>query len=222
MEPNLEITECRRCARLVAWREKVRVEKVLRFSDEEYWGKPVPSFGRIDSEVLIVGLAPAAHGANRTGRMFTGDRSGEWLYRTLHQFGFCNRAISLHREDDLTLNNCRITAVAHCAPPQNRLTKDEITRCHGYLENEVTMMPNLKVIVALGQIAFTQILPFYFPSRALIRFQHGLELIAAKGTCIIASYHPSQQNTFTKRLTEDMFHGIFRRVNYHLTKRETT
>jgi uracil-DNA glycosylase family 4 len=186
--------------------------KTRRFAEEEYWGKPVPSFGTSTAELLIVGLAPAAHGANRTGRMFTGDRSGEWLYETLHKYGFANQSASTHSGDGLELINARITAVAHCAPPQNKLTRDEIVACREFLQAEFRMCRSVRVIIALGRIAYMEVLRSY---KSLIdgrpvAFAHGIRVPCTNGRIIIGSYHPSQQNTFTGRLTREMFHSIFR------------
>ncbi|RMF63611.1 MAG: uracil-DNA glycosylase [Calditrichaeota bacterium] len=212
---NREITGCRKCARLVAWREQVARDKVRRFAAENYWGKPVPGFGDPDARLLIVGLAPAAHGANRTGRMFTGDRSGEWLYRSLHRFGFANQAEARDRDDGLRLSGCYITAALRCAPPQNKPTADERRNCFPYLCQEVALLHNLKVVVALGRLAFDTSVKMLreLGHDAFARkpvFGHGAE-VAAGEMVLLASYHPSQQNTFTGKLTEAMFDAIFRR-----------
>ncbi|HUK91708.1 MAG TPA: uracil-DNA glycosylase, partial [Blastocatellia bacterium] len=148
------IVTCRACPRLVEWREAVAREKVRRFQDQDYWGKPVPSFGDPRARLLILGLAPAAHGANRTGRMFTGDSSGDWLYRALHRAGFANKSEARHREDGLVLTDCYISAVLHCAPPANKPARDEIHNCREYIANELELLGNLRLIVALGRIAF--------------------------------------------------------------------
>lgn len=205
-----EVAACRLCPRLVAWREQVAREKVKRHREEEYWGAPVPSFGPADGEMLILGLAPAAHGANRTGRMFTGDRSGEWLYRALYLHGFATRAESVSRDDGLLLRNCRISAVAHCAPPANKLAAAEIRSCAAHLERELALMRRLRLIVALGRTAFERALVHSAAPSA--RFAHGAEVRLTDGRILLASYHPSQQNTFTGRLTAPMFHRIFRRA----------
>jgi len=215
---NNDIIRCISCRRLVEWRERVACEKVRRFRDEKYWGKPVPSFGSYLARLLLVGLAPAAHGANRTGRMFTGDRSGDWLFRSLHGYGFCNSGISRGVEDGLELDNTRITAVAHCAPPGNRLLREEISECSAFFERERRMMPNISVVVALGRIAFDSV-SGYFPSSdtgARPKFSHGFEYRTSGGILVIASYHPSQQNTFTGRLTREMFDSIFERARGEL------
>lgn len=212
---NKKIISCRRCPRLVEWREKVAKEKVARFRDETYWGKPVTGFGDPDPRLLIVGLAPAAHGANRTGRMFTGDRSGEWLYGTLHKFQFANKPISSSSNDDLELNGCYITAVVRCAPPANKPTKDETENCQPYLIEELKMFKRVRVIVALGKIAFDWTIDSLEKlgeknSGARPKFAHGATYQITKKLALIASYHPSQQNTFTGKLTHPMFDSIFR------------
>ncbi len=215
-----EIAACRLCPRLVEWRERIAREKVKRHREEEYWGAPVPSFGPIDAALLVIGLAPAAHGANRTGRMFTGDRSGEWLYRALHLHGFASRGVSVSRDDGLVLRDCRITAVAHCAPPGNKLAPEEIRACSGYLAREIALMRRLRLIVALGGTAFARALTHAGARPA--RFAHGAEVPLPGGRILLASYHPSQQSTFTGRLTEEMFHRIFRRARTILQSKERT
>jgi uracil-DNA glycosylase family 4 len=208
------ICECNRCPRLVKWREQVARERVARYRDCEYWGKPVPSFGKISGRLLIVGLAPAAHGGNRTGRMFTGDRSGDWLYRSLHKFGFASQPVSMDRDDGLELVDCYITAVIHCAPPANKPDPKEISNCRNYLIQELEFLHRIRVIVTLGRLAFDQILTL-LPSRGLKKrplFHHGLELELDREIRLLASYHPSQQNTFTGKLTELMFDAIFQKA----------
>ncbi len=217
------IVACNDCERLRTWCKKVAVEKRKSFLDDTYWGKPVPSFGDTNAQVLIVGLAPAAHGANRTGRMFTGDNSGLWLYRALYEHGFSNRENSQHSKDDLVLTNVYITAVVHCAPPDNKPSKDELNRCSQYLDQELMVMKNMKVIVALGSIAWNALFEIakdkYFatPSGRMNwiskkeKFGHGVVTQLGPYT-LIGSYHPSQQNTFTKRLTKEMFDNIFTKV----------
>ena len=214
---NKKIVSCRRCPRLVEWCEKVAREKTARFLGEDYWGKPVPGFGDPRARVLIVGLAPAAHGANRTGRMFNGDRSGEWLYGTLHKFQFSSRPASLSADDDLKLNDCYITAAVRCAPPGNKPMKDEIESCQRYLLSELDIFADLRVIVALGKIAFDWTIVSLetleirkFDHRP--KFAHGAKSQVNEKLTLIASYHPSQQNTFTGRLTKPMFESIFREV----------
>lgn len=209
-----EIARCTRCPRLVGHRTEVAVKKTRRFADDTYWGRPVPSFGDQRARLLVVGLAPAAHGANRTGRMFTGDRSGEWLYRALYRAGFANQAHATHTHDGLRLKDCLITAVVHCAPPLNKPTRDEMAQCQTYLLDELRRLHRLRVIVALGQIAFRACLrtrnELGLPNpRPLPSFGHGCLVEFEDGVALIGSYHPSQQNTFTKRLTEPMLDRVF-------------
>jgi uracil-DNA glycosylase family 4 len=209
---NDELIECRRCPRLVAWREEVAVTKRAAFRDSDYWGRPVPGFGDPAARLVIVGLAPAAHGANRTGRMFTGDRSGDWLFRALHRAGFANQAEAVDRADGLEINDCYITAMVHCAPPDNKPTAEERTTCGAWLDRELDLLAAARVIVTLGQLAYNQVLRRYGPDapRPRPRFGHGRQVhIGGGGPLVIASYHPSQQNTFTGRLTEDMLDEIF-------------
>ena len=175
-----KIVRCRLCPRLVEWRERVAGEKVRRFRTEDYWGRPVPAFGQLNAEMVVIGLAPAAHGANRTGRLFTGDRSGEWLYDTLYQFGFANQPVSVNRNDGLMLNDCLITAVLRCAPPKNKPLPEEINICRKYLREELQLALNKRVIVALGQIAFRTFLTIWHemtgdPVIKKLKFCHGGE-----------------------------------------------
>ena len=229
-----EIVECALCPRLVEWRRKVSIEKVKRFQDQEYWGKPLPSFGREGARLFIIGLAPAAHGGNRTGRMFTGDRSGDWLYRALHRAGFANQYESVNRNDGLELIDAYITAVIHCAPPDNKPLPEEIKNCRPYLLREIDALKEIRVVVALGHLAFDTALSLFqseflqqksnaspFPSKkvkairqAKPRFSHGAEASLHNGITLIASYHPSQQNTFTGRLTEEMLDEVFNRARF--------
>jgi uracil-DNA glycosylase len=224
MEPNEEfrkleeqIVLCRRCSRLVEWRERVAIEKVRRFNTEDYWGRPVPAFGQPDGELVVIGLAPAAHGGNRTGRLFTGDRSGEWLYDALYQFGFANQAESINKNDGLQLHNCLITAVLRCAPPKNRPLPEEIVNCREYLHKELQLALSKRIIVTLGQIAFNAFLKTWHetgevPIDQKLKFRHGGEWILPGGIILISSYHPSQQNTQTGKLTRPMFYEIFRQA----------
>lgn len=205
-----EIVGCTRCPRLVEWRERVAVEKRAAFSDQEYWGRPVPGFGDPEARLVVVGLAPAAHGANRTGRMFTGDRSGEWLYGALHRAGFATRAASEHRDDGLRLTGAYVTAGVRCAPPQNRPTTEERDRCLPYLERELALLEP-RVTVALGAFAYG-IVATLAGLRPRPAFGHGVEAALPGGRTLLCSYHPSQRNTFTGRLTEPMFDGVFRRA----------
>ncbi len=220
------IVNCRQCPRLVVWREKIADEKRRQFMDDTYWGKAVPSFGDYQAQFLIVGLAPAAHGANRTGRMFTGDRSGDWLYRALYKVGFANQPTSTDINDGLTLTNCLITATCHCAPPQNKLTAEEIRTCRPFLMREFAALRNLKVILALGKIAFDGVLKTLQEetgeSPGKYTFGHGVEYLLPGNRVLLGSYHPSQQNTFTGRLTEPMFDAIFSRACTLLASTEST
>jgi len=213
------IIQCRRCPRLVEYREQVAREKRRRYQNWHYWGSPLPGFGDPLGRLLIVGLAPAAHGGNRTGRMFTGDRSGEWLIRTLHRFGFANQPQSIHREDGLALRNCFITAIIRCAPPKNRPQKEEIESCRPYLAEEIALLKNIRVMAALGQIAFHGLLKASFSETKPpdeMKFGHGHTYPLPDSKILIASYHPSQQNTQTGRLTGPMFESIFEHVRSHL------
>jgi uracil-DNA glycosylase family 4 len=209
------VMACRRCPRLVTHREVVAREKVARFRAWNYWGRPVPSFGDARARILVVGLAPAAHGANRTGRMFTGDESGRWLYRALHGAGLATRPVSEHRTDGLRLRDTWITAVARCAPPANRPTPAEIAACRPFLVEELRLLRRLRVVVVLGQVAHAGLLAAYradgraLPS-PLPRFTHGVRHRLPDGVWLLCSYHPSQQNTFTGRLTRPMLDGVFR------------
>lgn len=218
---NQQIIECARCPRLVEYCQQVAAEKRRAFLDWIYWGRPVPNFGSAPAHLLIVGLAPAAHGANRTGRMFTGDRSGEWLYRALHKAGFANQAVSTHADDGLALIDCAITAVCHCAPPDNKPLPEEIAHCQEWLGASIDVC-RPKVFVALGQIAY-QAMIREARRRAWLpqpppKFGHGTSFSLADGRSLIASYHPSQQNTFTGKLTEAMFDGVFAEARRRLEK----
>lgn len=212
-ELQSRIVACRLCPRLVRWREMVAREKVKRFAHEEYWGKPNPGFGDPNAHLLLVGLAPAAHGGNRTGRMFTGDNSGNWLYRALHKAGLANHSESVNRNDGLKLTDCYITATLRCAPPQNRPTPKEILTCEPYLLEEIRLLKNVLVVVGLGRIGFEAALHAYreigrieYAKRP--KFAHCASYRMGDFT-FIASFHPSQQNTFTGKLTEPMFDRVF-------------
>ena len=217
------IIRCTLCPRLVAWREKVAREKAPRFIEVNYWGKPNPSFGDPDARLLLVGLAPAAHGGNRTGRMFTGDRSGDWLYRALHKFGFANQATSISRDDGLQLDDCYITATARCAPPLNKLLPKEVQNCRPYLLNELQLLKNVRVIVALGKVGFDAVVDSFrtlelTPLTKRPAFNHCAEYALNNRQTLLASFHPSQQNTFTGKLTEEMLDAVFRRARALIKK----
>ena len=208
---DAEVSACRLCPRLVAWREQVAAEKRAAFRGDEYWGRGVPGFGPPDARILVVGLAPAAHGANRTGRMFTGDRSGDWLYRAMHAAGLASQPESSNREDGLRLIDARITSVVRCAPPDNKPTTAERDNCLPFLRRELAALPNLRVIVALGAYAWQNIAR-ELNIRPRPRFAHGLEVEAQRNLTVICSYHPSQRNTFTGLLTNQMLANIFTRA----------
>jgi len=212
-----EVIRCRKCPRLVRHRERIALVKTRRFESEEYWGKPVPGFGASRARLLVVGLAPAAHGGNRTGRVFTGDRSGDWLYEALHRFAFATSPHSVSRDDGLRLEEAYISAVARCAPPDNKPTREEMETCRSYLVRELVALEDVRVVVALGRIAFDGFLAAWRelgrePGRPRPRFSHGSEHRLEPGVTLLGSYHPSQQNTFTGKLTRSMFHQVFRRA----------
>ena len=213
-----EITSCRRCPRLVAWREQVAEERRTAFRDEEYWGRPVPGFGDPGARLLVLGLAPAAHGGNRTGRVFTGDRSGDWLYAALWRAGYANQPTSRHRDDGLRLRGCWVSAAVRCAPPANKPTPGERDACTPYLAREVALLTEVAVVVALGRfawdVAWSVLRPGLRPRPA---FAHLAETalpddVAGRPRRLLGSFHPSQQNTFTGRLTEPMFDAVFARA----------
>jgi uracil-DNA glycosylase len=206
-----EVVSCRACPRLVAWREQVAREKRAAFRDEEYWGRPVPGFGDPDATLLIIGLAPAAHGANRTGRMFTGDRSGDFLYAALHRAGYANQPTSVRRGDGLALTGAYITAPVRCAPPANKPTPEERERCRPFLRRELALLTRVRVIVVLGQFAY-QVTTAELGPVPRPRFAHGAEIPLPDGRDIVCSYHVSQQNTFTGKLTPAMLDAVFERA----------
>jgi len=214
-ELNARVTSCRRCPRLVAWRERVAREKRAAFQDENYWGKPLPGFGDLKARVLICGLAPAAHGGNRTGRMFTGDRSGDWLFAALYRSGFANQATSRFRDDGLRLKDCYITACVRCCPPANKPTPEEAANCRPYLIEELQTLPNIRVIVCLGAFAWHGVLNALGVIGIRIsprpRFFHGCEADIGPYQ-LLGCYHPSQQNTFTGKLTTPMFNAVWLRA----------
>jgi uracil-DNA glycosylase len=206
-----QIEGCRACPRLVAWREQVAIERRPAFRDEEYWGRPVAGFGERRARIVVVGLAPAAHGANRTGRVFTGDRSGDWLFASMHRVGLANQPTSVSRDDGLALSGVFVTAAVRCAPPANRPRPDERDRCLPYLEAELAVVGPIRVVVALGQFAY-DVVSRVLDIRPRPRFGHGVEAAARDGLTVLCSFHPSQQNTFTGKLTAPMTDAIFRRA----------
>ena len=214
---NREVVACRKCPRLVAYRETIAREKRRAYRDCEYWGKPVPGFGDRDARVLIMGLAPGAHGSNRTGRPFTGDASGNFMYPVLYETGFANQPTATDRNDGLELRDVYITAAARCAPPDNKPLPEELANCAPYLDREIQGLKKLKVVVALGKIGFDAYLN-YLKRRGLLRvkglyvFGHGAKYDLPDGTTLLASYHPSNQNTQTGKLTRKMFVEIFKQA----------
>ena len=212
------VVRCRRCPRLVEWRERVAAEKRAAFAAWDYWGRPVPGFGDPEAAILIVGLAPAAHGANRTGRMFTGDRSGDFLYAALHRAGLVNLAQSTARDDGLMLDGVYITAAVRCAPPANKPSADERDNCRAFLERELEILRTVQVVLALGGYAFGHVLRILRDRGCPVptpvpRFTHGQEVdLGREGPAVLGSYHPSQQNTFTGRLTPAMLDAALARA----------
>jgi uracil-DNA glycosylase len=211
------VVACRRCPRLVRHREATAAAPPRRYHGERYWARPLPGFGDSRARVLVMGLAPAAHGGNRTGRMFTGDRSGEWLYRALHAAGFASAPESRHRDDDLRLRDAYITAAARCAPPGNKPTPAELARCQPFLLEELRRLKGVRVVVALGKIGWDAYLRARRAMgapvpRPLPRFGHGAQAEMPDGVILLGSFHPSQQNTFTGRLTRPMLNTVFRRA----------
>jgi len=219
---NREIEACRQCPRLIDHCEEVARTKRRAYLDESYWGGPVSNFGDHQAELLLVGLAPGAHGANRTGRMFTGDRSGDWLFKALHKAGFANQPESTHSRDGLKLTGCAITNICHCAPPQNKPTRQEVLTCQNWFEQLVEQLP-LKVFLAFGSIAWRGVIDFMRDTGAyegpIPKFGHGATFRFDDGRTLLGSYHPSQQNTFTGKLTEPMFNSVFRKANRILGRR---
>lgn len=214
-ELNTEVISCRKCQRLVAWREEVADIKRKAYMDWDYWGKPVPGFGDPNAQVLVVGLAPGAHGSNRTGRQFTGDASGNFLFPALHRAGFASQAEAISRDDDLKLKDMYITASGRCAPPKNKPTSEELNNCQPYLEREIEILQP-KVIVCLGRVAFERILRIYSEPKAGKKFAHGTTFRLEAGPWLVCSYHPSQQNTLTGKLTVEMFDAMWVQVKSHL------
>jgi len=208
---NQEIISCRKCPRLVEWREEVAVVKRKAYKDEEYWGKPVPGFGDPQARVLVVGLAPGAHGSNRTGRQFTGDTSGGFLFPALYRAGFANQASAESRNDGLILKDMYITASGRCAPPKNKPTSEELNNCQPYLERELEILKP-KVIVCLGKIGFDRIRKIFSVNGASAKFGHGATYQLENGIWLLSSYHPSQQNTLTGKLTVEMLDDIWEKA----------
>jgi uracil-DNA glycosylase family 4 len=208
---NATIINCRRCPRLVAWREEVARTKRRAYLDWDYWGKPVPGFGDARARVLVVGLAPGAHGSNRTGRQFTGDASGGFLFPALYRAGFASQPDSVSRDDGLQLRDMYLTAAARCAPPGNKPAAEELDRCQPYLEREIELL-GPQVIVALGRVAFDRVLRIVSPGARPGKFAHGEAFRLEDGPWLVCSYHPSRQNTQTGRLTAEMFASVWERV----------
>ncbi len=210
---HAQITACRRCQRLTEWRERVACEKRRAFRDQIYWGKGVPGFGDVQARVLVLGLAPGAHGSNRTGRMFTGDSSGDFLYIALHRAGFANQPHSTHLQDGLELTDIYISAVCRCAPPDNKPERSEIETCQPFLLEEMALLTRVQGYVALGRVAFERLLAIEGVNGRSAEFAHGAFLTLGSGRpWLLASYHPSRQNTQTGRLTAAMFDTIWVRV----------
>jgi uracil-DNA glycosylase len=208
---NAEVVQCELCPRLVAWRKQVSQEKRASYRDWDYWSRPVPGFGDPYADLLVVGLAPAAHGGNRTGRIFTGDRSGDWLYGALHRAGYANQPQSMRREDGLELSGAYVSACVRCAPPGNRPTPVERDTCLPYLARELRLLHQLQTIVCLGGFAYDGVARV-LGLKQRPRFGHGVEVDVPNGPLLVCSYHPSQQNTFTRRLVEPMFDAVFARA----------
>lgn len=223
-ELNERVATCVACPRLVAWREHVARERRAAYADEVYWGRPVPGFGDPAARLVVVGLAPAAHGANRTGRMFTGDRSGDWLFRALHRAGFANQPTSIHAGDGLELRDAYITAPVRCAPPQNKPTREELATCEPWIVRDLELLaPTMRVAICLGSIGYHALWRVLASAGDLLprprpKFGHGVEVQTPR-VRILCSFHPSQQNTFTGKLTEQMFDDVFARAR-ELTRGE--
>jgi uracil-DNA glycosylase family 4 len=207
-----EVVNCRACPRLVEWRERVAAEKVARYADWDYWARPVPGFGDPAAHLLVVGLAPAAHGGNRTGRVFTGDRSGDFLFAALHRCGYANQAESVHRDDGLRLTGVFITAPVKCAPPANKPAPDERDRCRPYFDRELALLPGIEVVLALGRFGWDAACTSFGVGRPRPTFAHGAEAPLPGGRTLLGSYHVSQQNTFTGVLTPAMLDAVLERA----------
>ncbi len=215
---NHQIVSCHRCPRLRSHCQAIAQQKRASFRDQDYFGLPVPNFGDPRAQVLVVGLAPGAHGANRTGRMFTGDRSGDWLFRAMYEAGFASQPTATHASDGLELRNAMITAAAHCAPPGNKPTAQELSHCADFLEATFGLLLDLRVVVCLGRIGFDAVLKLYHRSgwiaqKSRYRFAHGAQHGIDDAPTLLCCYHPSQQNTFTGRLTRPMLLDIFKRAH---------
>ena len=208
---HAEVCDCRRCPRLVAWREQVAETRRAAYRDEDYWGRGVPGFGDPAARILVLGLAPAAHGANRTGRVFTGDRSGDWLFRAMHRSGLANQPTSVSADDGLQLSGAWVTAAVKCAPPDNKPLPDERVNCRPFLQRELALLANVKVVVCLGAFAFN-VACDEFGVKPRPKFGHGAQCATRTGLTLLCSFHPSQQNTFTGRLTEPMLDEVFSRA----------
>ncbi|PYY05082.1 MAG: uracil-DNA glycosylase [Acidobacteria bacterium] len=216
-ELNRAVVNCTLCPRLVAYREEIGRVKRRAYMDWEYWAKPVPGFGDREARVLILGLAPGAHGSNRTGRPFTGDGSGDFMYPVLHETGFASQPIAISRDDGMSLTGAYITAAVRCAPPANKPTPEEIANCAHFLDAEIALLPNVKIVIALGKIGFDAYLNYLrrtgiITSRAPYQFRHGAEYRMPDGIVLLGTYHPSLQNTNTGKLTAEMFRRIFERA----------
>jgi len=216
-----DVVACERCPRLRAWCQEIARTKVRRFRDEEYWGQPVPGFGDPEARLLVVGLAPAAHGGNRTGRVFTGDRSGDFLFAALHRAGFASQPVSVARGDGLRLSDCYVAPLARCAPPANRPTPEEFRNCREYLAREWRLLPRVRAVLALGRLAqdgFVALLREHnrVPARRAHAFGHGVAQDLGGGLRLFSSYHPSQQNTFTGKLTRGGFDAVLAAIRRHL------
>ena len=203
-----EVVKCVLCPRLVEWRTEVAVTRKAAFQDQQYWGAGISGFGDPLAQILVLGLAPAAHGANRTGRMFTGDRSGDWLFRAMHRVGLASQAESVHRDDGLTLHDAWVTSAVKCAPPENTPSPAERSACAPYLAREIAALERLRVVVCLGAVGWTAACT-HFGLRPRPRFGHGVQVQIPEGPMLIGSFHPSQYNTFTGRLTEEMLDAVF-------------
>jgi uracil-DNA glycosylase len=218
---NARITGCELCPRLREHCREIGRTRKREFASEDYWARPVPGFGDPAARLLIVGLAPGAHGSNRTGRVFTGDASGDWLYEALHRYGWANRSVARSRDDGLLLTDCYITAAARCAPPDNRPTREELDRCRPYLEAELGLLRSVRVVLALGRVGWESWLRAagWWDRLGVAgrpRFAHGQETVLPDGIALVSSFHPSRQNTNTGRLTRPMWHGVFQRIRTFL------